>query len=70
MILNRELRNLIDECFPVRRVVMSSRNPYWITPLIKYLLRKKKRAADKGHAHRVGDLSSKADKLIGENRKN
>ena len=49
---------------------MSSRDPPWITPLVKHLLRKKKRAADKGHVHKVEDLSSKVYKLIGENRKN
>ena len=69
-ILNRELHNLMDKCFSVRRVVMSSCDPYWITPLIKYVLRKKKRGADKGRVHKVEDLSSKVYKLIGENRKN
>ena len=69
-ILNKELHNLMDQCFPVRRVVMSSPDPLWITPLVKYLLRKKKRAADKGHVHKVEDLSLKVYKLIGENQKN
>ena len=57
----------MDKCFPVRRVVMSTRDPPWITPLVKYLLRKKKRAADKGNVDKVEDLSSKVCKLIGEN---
>ena len=60
----------MDKCFPVTRVVMSSRDPPWITPPFKYLLRKKTRATDNGHVHKVGDLSSKVYKLIGENRKN
>ena len=34
--------SLVDKYFPVRRVVMSSRGPPWITPLVKYLLRKRK----------------------------
>ena len=59
----------MDKCFPVTRVVMSSRDPPWITPPFKYLLRKKTRATDNGHVHKVGDLSSKVYKLIGENRK-
>ena len=67
-ILNMELHNLMDKCFPVRRDVMSSRDPPWITPLVKYLLRKK-RAANKGHVQKVEDFSSKLYKLIGENRK-
>ena len=58
----------MDKCFPLRRVVMPSHDPPWITPLVKYLLRKKKRAADKGHVHKVEDLSSKVYKLIGEQR--
>ena len=49
---------------------MSTRDPPWITPLVKYLLRKKKRAADKGTVDKVKDLSSKVCKLIGENRRN
>ena len=49
---------------------MSTSDPPWITPLVKYLLRKKKRAADKDHVHKAEDLSSKFYKLIGENRKN
>ena len=68
--LNKELHYLMDKCFPVTRVVMSSSDPPWITPPFKYLLRKKTRATDNGHVHKVGDLSSKVYKLIGENRKN
>ena len=60
----------MDKCFPVTRVVMSSSDPPWITPPFKYLLRKKTRATDNGHVHKVEDLSSKVYKLIGENRKN
>ena len=56
-ILNKELHYLMDTCFPVRRVVMSSHDPPWITPLVKYLLRKKKRAADRAAVY----------KLIGKN---
>ena len=59
----------MDKCFPVRRVVMSSRDPPCITSLVKYLLTKKEIAAEKGHVHKVEDLSSKVFKLIGENRK-
>ena len=40
----------MDKCFPVRKVMM------WITPLVKYLARKKKRAADEGQVHKVEDL--------------
>ena len=60
----------MDKCFPVKRVIISSRDPLWITSLVKYLLTKKEIAAEKGHVHKVEDLSSKVFKLIGENRKN
>ena len=59
-ILNKDLHNLMDKCFPVRSFVMSSCDPPWITPLVKYLLRKKKRAADRGHTHKAEDLSSRS----------
>ena len=55
-ILNKDLHNLMDKCFPVRSFVMSSCDPPWITPLVKYLLRKKKRAADRGHTHKAEDF--------------
>ena len=44
------------QCFPVRNGCDVF--PPWITPLVKYLLKKKNRAADKGHFHKVEDLSS------------
>ena len=54
----------MDKCFLVRKVMM------WITPLVNYLSRKKKRAADEGQVHKVEDLLWKVYKLIGENQKN
>ena len=43
------------QCFPVRNGCDVF--PPWITPLVKYLLKKKKRAADKGHFHKSGGLA-------------
>ena len=47
------IKELMDKCFPVRRIVMSYRWTPWITPLVKCLLRKKKRAADRAVVYKL-----------------
>ena len=34
------IENLIDECFPRKMVKMSFRDPPWMSPLVKLLLKK------------------------------
>ena len=48
------IKELMDKCFPVRRVVTSYRWTPWITPLVKYLLRKKNlRAANRAVVYKL-----------------
>lgn len=58
--LNESLLSLMNECFPVRTVTLSSRDTPWMTPLVKYLLKKKSRA----------NASGNVSELIAENRMN
>lgn len=44
--------------------------PLWITPLVNYLLSKKKEVDGKGYVDKVIALSLKACKLIGGNQRN
>ena len=55
--LNESLLSLMNKCFPVRTVTLSSRDPPWMTPLVKYLLKKKSR----------GNASGNVSELIAEN---
>ena len=36
--LQSDLRKLIEQCFPTKKVRVSSRDPMWMTPLVKVLL--------------------------------
>ena len=38
------INNLMDECFPVKSVRLSSRDPPWMTPLVKHLMKRKFKA--------------------------
>ena len=60
----------MDSCFPVRSVTLSTRDPPWISPLLKYLLKKRSKAAVSGRASQVKELTDRVSLLIAENRKN
>mgnify|MGYP001794103665 FL=1 len=62
------ITKFMDECFPAKTVCMSSRDPPWMTPLLKFILKKKARSERNG-GRDWAELSSKADKLIQENRR-
>ena len=44
--LETTIRGRLDRCMPVRVVTMSSRDPAWMTPLVKAMLRSKSRVSD------------------------
>ena len=46
--LEDRLQKLLHESFPLRRVMMSTRDPAWLTPKMKWLLLKKKQAKRRG----------------------
>jgi hypothetical protein len=57
--LEEKVLNCFVESFPLRRVMMSSRDPSWITPKIKWLLEKKKNAKRKGQHRKARRLDDK-----------
>lgn len=68
--LNESLLSLMNKCFPIRSVTLSSRDSPWMTPLVKYLLKKKLRANASGNVARAKELSKRVSELIAENRVN
>ena len=46
--LHSTLEKLMNECFPRKSIRMSSRDPPWMSPLVKSLLKKKKTRSRKG----------------------
>jgi hypothetical protein len=65
-----EIIKLMDECFPKRSVTLSSRDPPWMTPLVKRLLKKRAKLKNKGSTNRLADIASRINQLIVENRRN
>ena len=51
---------------PVRVVTMSSRDPAWMTPLVKVMLRQKTKLSDEV---RLKELNERISEVIGENRR-
>ncbi|PFX21292.1 hypothetical protein AWC38_SpisGene14230 [Stylophora pistillata] len=68
--LNESLLSLLNTCFPVRNVTLSSRDSPWMAPLVKYLLKKKLTANASRNVARATELSRKVSELIAENRMN
>ena len=64
--LETTIRGHLDRCMPVRVVTMSSRDPAWMTPLVKALLRSKSRVSDEA---RLKELNKRISEVISENRK-
>ena len=64
--LETTIRGHLDRCMPVRVVTMSSRDPAWMTPLVKAMLRSKSRVSDET---RLKELNKRISGVISENRK-
>ena len=61
--------HLMNECFPCKSIRMSSRDPPWMSPLVKSLLKKKKTRSQKGGGRDLTELTEKIGRLIAENRR-
>ena len=68
-LLNETIHSIMDKCFPKRTILLSSRDPPWMSSLVKYLLKKKNQATNQGKTTKAAELSSKISKLIATNRK-
>ena len=43
--LEKIIHSNLNECMPLRTVTISSRDPIWMTPLVKHMLRVKSRVS-------------------------
>ena len=57
---------LLDKVFPLRAVTITSRDPYFVTPYIKCMLRKKNKLVRAGKQEEADALALKIQKLITE----
>ena len=60
------MRGHLDSCLPVRVITMLSRDPAWMTPIVKAMLRSKSRVSDEA---RLKELNKRISEVISENRK-
>ncbi|PFX22546.1 putative RNA-directed DNA polymerase from transposon X-element [Stylophora pistillata] len=67
--MERIILSHLETWMPMRTVTMSSRDPMWMTPLVKSLLRQKSRISI-GSADRVKALNKRISEIICENRGN
>ena len=59
----------LDECMPFRTVCISSRDPVWVTPLLKSLMRSKSRIGQ-NMEDRLRAINRRISEVISENRRN
>ena len=58
------LRNILDLCFPLRTVTLSSKDPAFVTPYIKILLRQKNRFMRSGRLREAKNITERIRKII------
>ena len=68
-LLERKIKTLQDKHLPLRTVSMSSRDPSWMTPLVKCMLRTKSKLSI-NCGERLKTLNHRISEVICENRKN
>ena len=67
--MEKKIRTLMDKCMPLKSVRLSSRDPVWMTALVKSMLRAKSRiSCNNVERHKV--INSRISEVIGANRKN
>ena len=67
--MEKKIRTLMDKCMPLKSVRLSSRDPVWMTPLVKSMLREKSRiSCNNVERHKV--INSRISEVISANRKN
>ena len=61
--LESELCSIVKAAFPVRNVIMSDRDPQWMTPKAKWLITRKHRALRKSQSNKVKHLNKNIIKI-------
>ena len=65
--MEAKLTTLMDRCLPLKTVTMSSRDPAWMSPLVKTLLKKKSRRSC-NNKEQLATINRRISELICENR--
>ena len=64
-----KIKKLMDKCMPIKYVRMSTRDPIWMTPLVKSLFRVKSRIS-LNNEERLRLINNRISEVISENRRN
>ena len=67
-IMEDKIRTLMDKCMPLKSVRMSSRDPVWMFPLVRSMLRAKSRISD-NNVERLKLINSRISEVVKENRR-
>ncbi|CAB4026139.1 RNA-directed DNA polymerase from transposon X-element, partial [Paramuricea clavata] len=67
--LERKIMDHMNKCMPKKTVSISSRDPYWMSPLIKSLLKAKSRIA-RSQKDRLSLINKRISDVICQNRRN
>ncbi len=67
-LLSTSLNVIFNECFPLIKVKMSSRDPPYMSPLVKYLCKIRNRNKHKQNEEENVRIQRKINNLIGENQ--
>ncbi|CAB4023089.1 RNA-directed DNA polymerase from transposon X-element, partial [Paramuricea clavata] len=67
--LERKIKDHMNKCMPTKTVSISSRDPYWMSPLIKSLLKSKSRIA-RSQKDRLSLINKRISDVICQNRRN
>ena len=63
------IKSLMDQCFPTKLITMSSRDPPWMTPVLKFLLKKRSTSSRKQAPSDLITLNNRISELIKHNRR-
>ena len=67
--LSKKILDLMNTCMPTKTISMSTRDPYWMTPLVKSMLKTK--AKIPSHCcEKLKDINEKIAQAISNNRRN
>jgi hypothetical protein len=68
--IHTTINSLLDSCLPTRTVKMSTRDPIWLTPLVKSLLQRKYKLVARGKNDQAEEVSKRIAEIIAQNRRN
>jgi hypothetical protein len=68
-LMEDKIKTLMDKCMPIKYVRMSTRDPIWMTPLVKSLFRAKSRIS-LNNEERLRLINCRISEVISENRRN